>query len=83
MFYQLFNVTITRLGRYPRKRGLGLPFKDVITKAVLSPQLFKDHECWSVRSQTPELPHGSPVFNQLSDLINGTVTLNPVITRSP
>ena len=23
------------------------PFADVIAKAALSPQLFKDHECWS------------------------------------
>ena len=43
-----------------------LPFADVISKAALSPQLFKDPECWSGRSRTHGLPHGSPVLNQLS-----------------
>ena len=35
-------------------------------KAALSLQLFKDPECWSGRSRTHDLPHGSPVLNQLS-----------------
>ena len=32
----------------------------------LSPKLFKDPECWSGRSRTHDLLHGSPVLNQLS-----------------
>ena len=39
---------------------------DVTTKAALSPQLLKDPECWSGRSRTHDLPHGSPVLNQMS-----------------
>ena len=35
-------------------------------KAALSPQLFKDPECWSGRSWTHDLPRDSPVLNQLS-----------------
>ena len=35
-------------------------------KAILSPQLFKDPECWSGRSRTHDLPHGILVLNQLS-----------------
>ena len=42
------------------------PFADVITKAALSPQLYKDPECWSGRSRTHDLPRDSPVLNQLS-----------------
>ena len=42
------------------------PFADVITKAALSPQLFKDPECWSSRSWTHDLPHDKPMLNQLS-----------------
>ena len=38
------------------------PFEDVITKAALSTQLFKDPECWSGRRRTHDLPHGSPVL---------------------
>ena len=51
---------------YPRRLE-SLTISDVIsTKAALSPQLFKDPECWSGRSRTHDLPHGSPVLNQLS-----------------
>ena len=32
------------------------PFADVITKAALSPQLFKDPECWSGRALNPRPP---------------------------
>ena len=39
-------------------------FADVITKAALSPQLFKDPECWSGRSRTHDLPHDSPMLTQ-------------------
>ena len=35
-------------------------------RAALSPQLFKDPECWSGRSWTHDLPRDSPVLNQLS-----------------
>ena len=57
----------TAYSPYPRNLKV-LPFVDVMTKAALSPQLFKDPECWSGRSQTHDLPHGSPVLNQLSHL---------------
>ena len=35
------------------RRGLVKPFADVIRKAALSPQLFKDPECWSGRGLNP------------------------------
>ena len=35
-------------------------------EGALSPQLFKDPECWSGRSRTHDLPRDSPVLNQLS-----------------
>ena len=38
------------------------PFADVITKAALSTQIFKDPEYWSGRRRTHDLPHGSPVL---------------------
>ena len=51
---------------YPRRIESLTIIKDVIIKEALSPQLFKDPECWSGRSRTHDLPHGSPVLNQLS-----------------
>ena len=33
-----------------KTRESNQPFADVITQAALSPQLFKDTECWSGRS---------------------------------
>ena len=50
---------------YP-KRLESLIIADVVTKAALSAQLFKDPECWSGRSGTHDLPRDSPVLNQLS-----------------
>ena len=50
---------------YPRRLE-SLTISDVITKAALFPQLFKDPECWSGRSRTHDLPHGIPLLNQLS-----------------
>ena len=40
---------------YPRSLER-IPFADVITKAVLSSQLFKDPECWSGRGSNPWPP---------------------------
>ena len=50
---------------YPRRLE-SLTFAGVIIKASLPPQLFLDSECWSGRSRTHNLPHGSLVLNQLS-----------------
>ena len=36
------------------------------SNAALSPQLFKDPECWSGRSWTHDLSRDSPVLNRLS-----------------
>ena len=56
---------------YPRRLE-SLTIADVITKAALSPQLFKDPECWPGRNRTHDLPRGSPVLNQLSDHFNNS-----------
>ena len=58
---------VTVYSPYPRRI---LPFADVTTKGALSPQLFKDPECWPGRSQTHNLLHGSPVLNQLSHWVS-------------
>ena len=46
------------------------PFADEITKATLSPQLFKDPECWSGRTRTQDLPRELSVRGEL--LVLGT-----------
>ena len=38
---------------YPRRLESLYPFADVITKAELSSQLFKDPECWSSQGLNP------------------------------
>ena len=38
------------------------PFADEITKATLSPQLFKDTECWSGQDLKPCLEQLAPLF---------------------
>ena len=45
------------------------PFADVITKAALSTQLFKDPEFWSGRRRNQDLPHGSPVLKGSQSLL--------------
>ena len=40
-----------------------------ITKAVLSPQLFKGRECWSNQSRTHDLLHTSLMLNKLFQII--------------
>ena len=48
------------------------PFADFITKATLPPQLFKDPECRSGRGfWTHDLPHSTPMLNQLSEPVGG------------
>ena len=42
----------------------------IITKSVLSTQLFKDPECFGLAGvRTPDLPHGSLILNQLSQSV--------------
>ena len=57
--------TYTAYSPYPGRLEC-LTFANVITKAAISPQLFKDPKCWSGRSRTHDLPYGSPVLNKLS-----------------
>ena len=38
------------------------PFADEITKATVSPQLFKDTECWSGQDLKPWLEQLAPLF---------------------
>ena len=47
------------------------PFADVITKAALSPQLFKDPECWSGRDLNlrPTAQQTGPYPIELTELI--------------
>ena len=59
-----------------------LPFADIITKAALSPQLFKDPECWSGRSRIHDLPHNSPVLNKLGHRCAVHFRSHPKISRS-
>ena len=46
-----------------------------MTKASLSPQLFKDLECWSGH----DLPHGSPALYQLSQPVGGIILVDSSI----
>ena len=55
------------------------PFVNVITKVALSPQIFKDPDCWSGRNRTHDLSHGSPVLNQLSHRCAVIVLMQTVI----
>ena len=47
------------------------PFADVITKAALSPQLFKDPECWSGRDLNlrPTAQQTGPYPIELTEMI--------------
>ena len=44
------------LNRYKEGKRLQKPFADVITKAALSSQLFKDPECWFGWGLNPRPP---------------------------
>ena len=44
------------LDRYKEGKRLQKPFADVITKAALTSQLFKDPEYWSGRDSNPRPP---------------------------
>ena len=58
---QLFRESVPiRFLETPRSLSEYILIADVITKAALSPQLFKDPECWSGRNRTRDLPHGIP-----------------------
>ena len=50
---------------YPRRLE-SLTICKVITKGGLSPQLFKDPECWSGRDLNPRTPLGRPTLSQPS-----------------
>ena len=55
-----------------RLESLVKPFANVITKGALSPQLFKDPDCWSFRGFEPRsLLHSSPLLYQLSQWVSG------------
>ena len=63
-FFNVPQRVITNRGCETRRLE-SLTIADVITKAALSPQLFKDPEC-PAGVWTHDLPHGSPVLYQLS-----------------